>query len=98
MKRIEKPKIDRELLDVIRSVEVDDFDELYEQAAEAAVNIGQMPRDHEMKNEDLAYQFLAWNADNAMFADVLGYAGVDSTLIFELEFINCYILEALYAR
>jgi arginine/ornithine N-succinyltransferase beta subunit len=98
MKHVELPRIDPELLDVIRSVEVNDLDELYEQAAEAAVNIGQLPRDHEMKNDDLAYQFLAWNADNAMFADALGYVGVDSTLIFELGFINCCILEALDER
>jgi hypothetical protein len=98
MKRIEKPKVDRELLDVIRSVEVDDFDELYEQATEAAIGISQKPRDHEMDNEDLTHLFLAWTDDFGHFGDLLGIAGVDPTLIFELGFINCCILEALDER
>jgi hypothetical protein len=98
MEHIKRPKIDRGLLDVIRCTEVDNLDELYEQAAEAAINIGQLPRDHEMENEELAYQFLAWYEDNGHFRDVLGTAGVDATLISELGFINCCILETLGAR
>ena len=95
MKRIEKPQIDRELLDVIQSVEVDDFDELYELAVEAAIGISQKPRDHEMDNEDLTHLFLAWTDDFGHFSDVLEIAGVDPALIFEIGFINCCILEAL---
>ena len=85
-------------MDVIRSVEVDDFDELYEQAVEAAITIDKMPRDQELENRDLACLFLAWNEDYGYFSDVLGYAGIDATFIFELGFINCCILEALGER
>jgi hypothetical protein len=62
---------------------------------EAAINIDKMPRNHEMTDEDLAYLFMAWNEDYGHFSDVLGYAGIDATFIFELGFINCCILEAL---
>jgi hypothetical protein len=98
MKHIEIPTIEEDLVEFIKSTEINDIDEIVEQAIEIAVNIDQMPRDCEMKNEDLACLFLAWYDDHAHFRDVLGMEGVDPTLIFELEFIGCCILKALDER
>lgn len=98
MRHIEKPKIDQDLLESIRNAEVNDTDGLFGRVIKIAVNIDRMPRDCEMKNEDLACLFLAWNEDNGHFSDGLGLAGIDPTLIFELGFINCCILEALDTR
>jgi hypothetical protein len=98
MKHIEIPTIEEDLVEFIKSTEINDIDEIVEQAIEIAVNIDQMPRDCEMENEDLACLFLAWNDNFDHFSDVLGIAGVDPTLISELGFINCCILEALDER
>ena len=95
MKHIEIPEIDQEIVELIKNTEVNDIDEIIDQAIEMAVNIDKMPRDHEMKNEDLACLYLAWYVDNADFCEALGTAGVDPTLIFELEFICCCILKAV---